>query len=903
MGAASDLTEASWQVFSRLLDEALELPADQRLAWLDRLDAEHEGLKPVLRTVIERSARTEGRQWLATVPRSDEATESEQDPALVAGALVGPYRLLRELGSGGMGAVWLAERADGSLKRQVALKLPRTLWSGGLAERMARERDILAGLEHPNIARLYDAGTDARGRPYLALEYVEGQAIDAYCRERALGVEARLQLLLQVAQAVAFAHSRLVIHRDLKPSNILVTGDGQVRLLDFGIAKLMEGKLAQETQLTRVAGRALTPDYASPEQIRGEPIGTASDVYSLGVVAYELLAGAKPYRLKRSSAAELEETIATVDAPLASATASDPAARKALRGDLDAVLNKALKKRPAERYDTVEAFAADLRRSLEGRRVEARADTLRYRVSRLLRRHRVPLLAGAGTAVAFSVAVGLGATALVMLALAAGLGVALWQVRVAKRQRDRALRLVDRQEAVLGFMNTLVVDAARGGEAFTAAQLLQRCEALVGPELGADSEAHAFLLSMLSTAMQTLGNPGEAIRLGERALALVDASTDPDVRDRVLINQALAIGWSGRYEEACGTLERVLARRDLPSMERAEAHHYLGMLANGLNDGPRAARHAEAALAALRSARRPNAKFEASILSNLGMALSAQGRMVEAEAHLSTAYRRLQDLGHGATVNAVTLLNNWAVLNDRAGDARSAQELAEQALSLAGADGRSAFVIMNRARAVEAQGRLDEAQAAYVEAERVATEGKAVPALVAARAGQASVFSERGELARAAAVLARANDAAAALPPAHPQRVTLRYLAGRLALAGADVTAARLAFDEVIAQAPEQAIAVMARLGVAQLELVRGEPDAALAAAETAKAQAMRLQGGKPVSFRTGLAGLTKARTLAAAGRASEARLEAKQAAATLALTVDAGHPALAEAARLSAAD
>ena len=239
--------------------------------------------------MVRESRRQTGWRTLPHEAASLPADESDLQP----GALVGPYRLLRELGIGGMGAVWLAERADGTLKRQVALKLPRAAWSRGLAERMARERDILASLEHPHIARLYDAGTDAQGRPFLALEYVEGQPIDVYCHERALNIPARLQLLLQVAHAVAFAHSRLVIHRDLKPSNILVTADGQVRLLDFGIAKLMEGDRTQETQLTQLAGRALTLDYASPEQIRGEPIGTASDVYSLGVVAYELLAGAK----------------------------------------------------------------------------------------------------------------------------------------------------------------------------------------------------------------------------------------------------------------------------------------------------------------------------------------------------------------------------------------------------------------------------------------------------------------------------------------------------------------------------------------------------------------------------------------------------------------------------------
>ena len=230
-----------------------------------------------------------------------------------------------------MSAVWLAERADGSLKRKVALKLPLLSWAPGLSERFARERDILATLEHPHIARLYDAGLDAQGRPYMALEHVEGRPIDAFCREQALPVAVCLQLLLQVADALAYAHGRLVLHRDLKPANILVTAQGQVRLLDFGVAKLMQGDSAVETALTRVSGRAMTPDYASPEQVRGEPLGTASDVYSLGVVAYELLAGTRPYRLQRGSAAELEEAITAQEIPAASTAATTPVPRNRRR--------------------------------------------------------------------------------------------------------------------------------------------------------------------------------------------------------------------------------------------------------------------------------------------------------------------------------------------------------------------------------------------------------------------------------------------------------------------------------------------------------------------------------------------------------------------------------------------
>ena len=261
-----------------------------------------------------------------------------------------------------------------------------------------------------------------QGRPFFALEYVEGQPIDVYCRERALNTQSRLALLLQVAHAVAFAHSRLVVHRDLKPSNILVTADGQVRLLDFGIAKLMEGDRTQETQLTQLAGHALTLDYASPEQIRGEQIGTASDVYSLGVVAYELLTGARPYKLKRGSAAELEETIATVDAPLASATATDTAARKELRGDLDAILNTALRKDAQQRYASVDALAQDIERHLRGEPVLARPDRAVYRLRKFVGRNRVAVVASAA----------------VVFAVLAGGTVALWQRKVAGEDAARA---------------------------------------------------------------------------------------------------------------------------------------------------------------------------------------------------------------------------------------------------------------------------------------------------------------------------------------------------------------------------------------------------------------------------------------------------------------------------------
>ena len=424
-----------------------------------------------------------------------------------------------------------------------------------------------------------------------------------------LGVRERLALLLQVARAVAFAHSRLVMHRDLKPSNILVTADGQVRLLDFGIAKLMEGDRTQETQLTQMAGRALTLDYASPEQIRGEPIGTASDVYSLGVVAYELLAGARPYKVKRGSAAELEKAILEQEVLAASATAREASTRTQLRGDLDAILSKALKKDAAERYASVDAMAQDWRQFIAGQRVQARPDTLDTEAARLFRRYRRESLGVLFVLAAFAVALGAGATALIMAALSVGIGVAVWQARAALRRRDEALQALERQQQVQLFLNTLLADAARGGESFTGQQLFQRCEALVEKEFGGGGHVPAAVLSMIGQTMTVLGEAGEAIRLNERAVSAARDSNDPALQDMVLAHWAMAIGWAGRADESKVTLAAILDRKTLIWEQRAEVHNFLASLAEAHRDLPRALEHAREALACLRRAKRPSRKL------------------------------------------------------------------------------------------------------------------------------------------------------------------------------------------------------------------------------------------------------------------------------------------------------
>jgi serine/threonine protein kinase len=331
--------------------------------------------------------------------------------------LVGPYELVRLLGTGGMAEVWLARRADGAFKRDVALKLPLlTRRRNDLEQRFAHERDILASLEHPNIARFYDAGVDTEGLPYLSMEYVDGQALMTWCRRKALGIDERLALFLQVLDAVEYAHEKHIIHRDLKPSNIFVTESGQVRLLDFGVAKMLQDD-GDETQLSRIYGQALTPDYASPESLSDTPVDARSDVYSLGVILYELLTGTRPYRLSsHASLAGLGHAVTTTDVKkpstqltpqesLSRAASQDRLARK-LRGDLDSLVLKALAKEPSERYDSAASMAEDLKRYLRREPVKARLTPVTHRVGKLLRRNAATAWLIALSIVVLVVAVG-----------------------------------------------------------------------------------------------------------------------------------------------------------------------------------------------------------------------------------------------------------------------------------------------------------------------------------------------------------------------------------------------------------------------------------------------------------------------------------------------------------------
>jgi eukaryotic-like serine/threonine-protein kinase len=431
-----DLDPAQYAHLSALLDQSLELEPDARVAWLAQLAQHEPESATLLRELLATGAAAAAEPLVSPDTLLRELAAQEEGDAALIGKRFGPYRVLSLLGRGGMGSVWLAERVDGLFSRQVALKLVSAALLGKVVlERLAREREILGSLAHANIARLLDAGFAADGQPYLALEYVDGIPLTSYCDERRLGLHERLQLFRQVLSAVQYAHARLVIHRDLKPSNILVSADGQVHLLDFGIAKLLIEGEAKETQLTQLGGRALTPDYAAPEQILGAPITTAADVYALGVMLYELLTGERPYRLRRDSRGALEEAIleadpaapshASITEAAAQARAMSPARlAKALRGDLDTITLTALKKSPQERYPTVDAFGEDIGRYLSGDAVRAQRDSVAYRARKFVRRHWV----------------GISVAGALVLTLAAGLAATSYEARLAARQRDAAIQ-------------------------------------------------------------------------------------------------------------------------------------------------------------------------------------------------------------------------------------------------------------------------------------------------------------------------------------------------------------------------------------------------------------------------------------------------------------------------------
>jgi serine/threonine-protein kinase len=693
-----------WQRLSPLLDALLELEGPARERSLASLREDDPKLADDLEGLL---ALEEGQEDFLAEPVVSQLPQARAD------AMVGPYRLERMIGEGGMGQVWLASRADGLYQKRVALKLLRPgIADPNLRLHFTRERQILARLEHAHIARLLDAGISADNQPYLALEYVEGEPINDWCRLHQLSIDQRIRLFLQVCEAVSHAHANLIVHRDLKPSNILVTPLDEVRLLDFGIAKLLD-TAEQAHDNTRTGLRAFTLHYAAPEQIRGEPVTTMTDVYSLGAVLYELLADAKPYRLKRQSDAEWEEAILSADPQrpsLALRTGEDgavdgPSLRRRAQevaGDLDNIVLKALGKRPEQRYPSVEALALDLQRYLEGKPVLARPQSLAYRIHKYAGRHRWALATAA----------------LVGTVLVAAIGIVAWQAQQALQESARAQAM---QNFVVGLFEN--AGTTPDGSPLDVRKLLDAGIERGDLELAQQPVARAELFGVIARLRTGLGDYEPAMALLLRQAAIVDAVEDPppSLRLQSVTDLGRTTRLLGRQAECIATMRpwQSLAQREerrLPVLA-SEFYSQLGRCYRGEGERDPARAMFQRSLAI----RRDVLKNDAAIVENLADLAALHGDAGDAARALEeqrAALKQLHDRVGERHPLAIELLRTLCSLQREQSETRGAERDCRSALALAlelhGTQHRATIDARRQLAALLVdQGRLSEAEAEF----------------------------------------------------------------------------------------------------------------------------------------------------------------------------------------------
>ena len=572
-----------------LFEKALAFAPERRAAFLDTMAGQDPALYAEVVSLLE--AHEDASRFFDRL--SDKFVSpifSHLDEAPSTPGRAGPYRIERELGQGGMSTVYLARRDDGQFEQYVALKVVRSgLDEAVLLQRFRSEQQILASLNHPHVARLYDGGVMPNGRPYLVMEYVEGEPIDRYCDARTLSLKDRLHLFQTIVETVQYAHRNLVVHRDLKPSNILVTDDGQVKLLDFGIAKILDDEETQAALTTQTGLRLMTPEYAAPEQIKGDRVTTATDVYQLGVLLYHLLTGHRPYRLGHTSTYEIERAVcekeptrpSTVVGQVEEVTLGTATVRitpeavsqtratelralqRTLSGDLDAILLKALRKEPERRYATAEAFAEDIRRYLGGRPVKARRGTWGYRARKYIRRNVWGV-----------------AAIVVIAALIIGYTATFWmQAAQVAEERDRAQTEAEKAEEMADFlMNLFEISNPNEaqGDTITAREMLDKGARRVRQELGNQPGVQALMMATIGQVYEKLGLYDEALPLLDSSLALrrrVFTPPHPDLAEGL---HALAEGLTstGDFEQADSLLREAIAMwRLLPNADELLAQN------------------------------------------------------------------------------------------------------------------------------------------------------------------------------------------------------------------------------------------------------------------------------------------------------------------------------------------
>jgi serine/threonine-protein kinase len=736
-----------WARVAPLLDELLEFEPELRTTRLDAIEHDDPDVARELRRLL---ALESARPDFLAISVSDTNLHAPKP-----GARIGPYKLLRSIGEGGMGQVWLAERADGLFERRVALKLLRPGFAdSGLRSRFDRERQILASLGHEHVARLLDAGFGLDGQPYLALEFVEGQNITEYSAQRKLTVVQKLQLFLQVCSAVSHAHASLVVHRDLKPSNIMVTPGGAVRLLDFGIAKLLDapGKdTASET--TRAGTRAFTLHYAAPEQIRGEQVTTATDVYSLGVVLYELLTGCKPYKLKRETDAEWEEAILNGDPTRPSSmtrgradlvTRSERRLSRVLSGDLDNITLKALQKLPEARYRSVEAMAADIRRYLNGRPVEAHAQSYGYRLGKYIHRNAVQIAA--------------------VFAVIALLGGALFIMWSQQREANAAaLRAQSMHDFVVGLFEQAEKQAG-ASNAVDIRSLLDAGVRRSNAEFANQPITRTELLALIARMRLRLGDYQAAIAVLDQQPRLADAPDDVQAESLQLRGEALRkLGQPARCRDLLvAHLDLLDGREEAAKLKAADYRSVLGRCERGLMNTSAARTDFQRALA-IRSALGDAKEAEAESLFDLATLESDTGHGKAAMAGMLDALQRLRVAHDEQGPLAIQIWLNLGNLYREAGNGAAAENAFRTDLRLATSlygTGHPDTIDAERGLAAiyVDQGKLNEAEKLFAQAEAQLTRllGANHPDLGSMSNSLGIIAWQRGDLVTAEARLRRA---------------------------------------------------------------------------------------------------------------------------------------------------
>jgi eukaryotic-like serine/threonine-protein kinase len=719
-----------WLRASGHLDDVLELPPEQREAWLSALREDDPVSADDVAALLDEHRRLTAEGFL------DSALPIAPRSMPLSGVRIGAYMLVSRIGHGGMGTVWLASRSDGRFEGQVALKLLNAALVGhGGEERFKREGTFLARLTHPHIARLIDAGVSNTGQPYLVLEYVDGRHIDRYCDEERLSIDERIRLFLDVQAAVAHAHANLIVHRDLKPSNVLVAATGQVKLLDFSIAKLIaDDAQPAATALTQGSGSAMTPKYAAPEQVTGAPITTATDVYALGVLLYELMTGLHPAGNTPKSPSEFVKAVTEIEpvrlsaavqhgaspdatAALASTRATTPARlSRQLRGDLETILSKALKKDPAERYSSVNAFADDLRRYVDHQPIAARPDTVSYRASKFARRHWQGLT---GLAVAVALFVGT---------------VGFYTVRLAS-ERNRARVQAEKASRISELLKGLVTGAdpyrTPDGSDPTVQGLLDVGAERIAKELNDQPDVQAEMFTAIGRTYARMGLQAKALPLLEQAVTLGRRALGTDhVRVAQSLNDlGVVYRQLGRPADAEPLLVESLAiRRRLLGSDNNDVAITLVELARAFNAQGRDAESEAPIREALAIRERifgDEHRETATSKSELARLLWERGDVAEAELlfrqNVATSQRLLGD----SHPNVGAAKASLAQVLSAKGDASAAEALLRDSLAIdrqvfGEAHPEYAMSLNDLANAIELEGRLQDARALLEQAVNIA---------------------------------------------------------------------------------------------------------------------------------------------------------------------------------------